>query len=166
MAKISLVRKLRICCATCLTRSYWNLYKIVHRVCCRSLCRTFLLRSYGCFNSSKFQWVACPDSGAGTRPKRHAVFKFPFLAVMLVPGQQRLTVFLCPPPTATSGVVAGTGMTQAGSPVVFYCFLDGGVFLGSLVCDLRCVAGLRMICRVSRNVLDSEMHLRCVAGGD
>ena len=30
---------------------------------------------------------------AGTRPKRHAVLKFPFLAVMLVPGQQRLTVF-------------------------------------------------------------------------
>ena len=45
------------------------------------------------FNSSKLQWVARPDSGAGARPKRHAVLKFPFLAVMLVPGQQRLTVF-------------------------------------------------------------------------
>ena len=30
---------------------------------------------------------------AGTGPKKHAVLKFPFLAVMLVPGQQRLTVF-------------------------------------------------------------------------
>ena len=37
--------------------------------------------------------VACPDSGAGTRPKRHTVLKFPFWAVMMVPGQQRLTVF-------------------------------------------------------------------------
>ena len=46
-----------------------------------------------CFNTSKFQWVARPDSGAGTRPKRHPVLKFPFWAVMLVPGQQRLTVF-------------------------------------------------------------------------
>ena len=63
------------------------------------------------FNTSKFQWVARPDSGAGTRPKRHAVLKFPFLAVMLVPGQQRLTVFfvffLRPPPTSSfKGVVA------------------------------------------------------------
>ena len=47
----------------------------------------------GCFNTSKFQWIACPDSRAGTRPKRHVVFKFPLLAVMLVPGQQRLTVY-------------------------------------------------------------------------
>ena len=49
-----------------------------------------------CFNTSKFQRVARPDSGAGTRPKRHPVFKFPFLAVMLVPGQERLTVFCVP----------------------------------------------------------------------
>ena len=81
-------------------------------------------RSYGCFNSSKFQWVACPDSGAGTRPKRHAVLKFPFLAVMLVPGQQRLTVFcvllfwvLRPHPVfhcvvAGTGIVLSTGQTE------------------------------------------------------
>ena len=43
--------------------------------------------------SGKFQWVAHPDSGTGTRPKRHSFLKFPFLVVMLVPGQQRLTVF-------------------------------------------------------------------------
>ena len=46
-----------------------------------------------CFNSSGFLWVARPDSGAGTGPKRHAIFKFPFWAVILVPCQQRLTVF-------------------------------------------------------------------------
>ena len=73
-----------------------------------------------CFNSSKFLWVARPDSWAGTRPKMHAVLKFPFLAVMLLPGQQRLTVFLCRPPTSSStGVVAGTGMAQFGAPEVF-----------------------------------------------
>ena len=44
-------------------------------------------------NQASFQWVAHPDSGTGTRPKRHSFLKFPFLAVMLVPGQQRLTVF-------------------------------------------------------------------------
>ena len=101
------------------------------------------------------------------------------------PGSAKTDSFLCPPPTATSGVVAGTGMTQAGSPevsapgMVPVSFLpepddvkiDEGTLLpgwcsvsGSLVCDLRCVAGLRMICRVSRNVLDSEMHLRRIAG--
>ena len=34
------------------------------------------------------------------------------------PGSAKTDNFLCPPPTATSGVVAGTGTTQAGSPVV------------------------------------------------
>ena len=35
------------------------------------------------------------------------------------PGSAKTdSFFLCPPPTATSGVVAGTGMTQAGSPEV------------------------------------------------
>ena len=69
-----------------------------------------------CFNSSKFQWVARPDSRAGTRPKRHAVLKFPFSAVMLVPGQQKTDSFLCPPPTSSlTGVVAGTGMAQSGA---------------------------------------------------
>ena len=68
-----------------------------------------------CFNSNGFLWVARPDSRAGTRPKRHAVLKFPFLAFLLVPAQQRLTVFLCLPPTATfRGVVAGTGIRQCG----------------------------------------------------
>ena len=76
-------------------------------------------RACSCFNTSKFQWVARPDSGTGTRPKKHAVFKFPFLAVMLVPGQQRLAVFWCSPPTSSlTGVVAGTGMVQSGAPVV------------------------------------------------
>ena len=34
------------------------------------------------------------------------------------PGSAKTDSFLCPPPTATSGVVAGTSTTQAGSPVV------------------------------------------------
>ena len=83
----------------------------VGAVCAERFC---CARSYGCFNSSKFQWVACPDSGAGTRPKRHAVLKFPFWAVMLVSGSAKTDSFLCPPPTSSlTGVVAGTGMAQS-----------------------------------------------------
>ena len=86
--------------------------------------------AYSCFNNSKFQWVVRPDCGAGTRPERHAVFKFPFWAVMLVPGQQRLTVFLCPPPTSSlTGVVAGTGMAQSGASFVCSSGTGTGSFL-------------------------------------
>ena len=62
--------------------------------------------------------------------------KFPFLAVMLVPGQQRLTVFLCspflgPPPTSSlSGVVAGTGIELGtGYPEIVDHEVDGA-FVG------------------------------------
>ena len=34
------------------------------------------------------------------------------------PGSAKTDSFLCPPPTATSGVKAGTGAMQAGAPVV------------------------------------------------
>ena len=71
--------------------------------------------AYGCFNTSKFQWLARPDSGAGTRPKRHAVFKFPFFGSHVGPGSAKTDIILCsflrPPPTSSfTGVVAGTGM--------------------------------------------------------
>ena len=74
--------------------------------------------------------------GAGIRPKRHAVLKFPFWAVMLVPGQQRLS-FLCPPPTATfTGVVAGTGIRQRGV------FSPGSSSLSSETVDGYATAGM------------------------
>ena len=41
----------------------------VAAVCAERFC---CARSYGCFNSSKFQWVACPDSGA----PRHVSLEF------------------------------------------------------------------------------------------
>ena len=93
-AKISLVRKLLTCCATCPMRSSWKFYKIVLRACCSSSRQTFLLRSLR-------QWLKIrqvPVGSAsrlrdGNQAKRHSFLKFPFLAVMLVPGQQRLTVF-------------------------------------------------------------------------
>ena len=87
--------------------------------------------------SGKFQWVAHPDSGTGTRPKRHSFLQFPFLAVMLFPGQQRTDSFLSssflgPPPTSSfSGVVAGSGIEQrTGYPEnvdheVGWCFCGG-----------------------------------------
>ena len=91
---LNLGRRLQPCCATCLKGSSWKLHKIVRRVCCRSSCRMLLLL----LRQQLFQFQQVPVGSAsrlrgGTRPKRHAVLKFPFWADMLVPGQQRLTVF-------------------------------------------------------------------------
>ena len=71
--------------------------------------------AYGCFNTSKFQWVARPDTGTGTRPKRHAIFKFSVFGSHVGPGSAKtdsfFVFFLRPPPTSSfTGVVAGTGM--------------------------------------------------------
>ena len=77
------------------------LTKRTSRVC--SIC------TISCTNSSSFLRVAHPDSWAGTRPKRQTVFNFPFWAVILVPCQQRLTVFQCLEPSYVFAVVvAGT----------------------------------------------------------
>ena len=75
--------------------------------------------AYGCFNTSKFQWVARPDSGAGTRPKRLAVLEFPFLAVMLVPGQQRLTVFCVLRPRPVLQVLWQVQVWRSLAPLLF-----------------------------------------------
>ena len=78
------------------------------RFCCARAC--------SCFNTCKF---ARPDSGAGTRSKKHAVFKVSVLGSHAGPGSAKTDSFLCPPPTSSlTGVVAGTGMAQSGVLVV------------------------------------------------
>ena len=51
------------------------------------------------------------------------------------------------------------------------CFLSSAVFVGSLVCNLRCVAGRRLVCssmalnsKVGSTFLESEDSLRFVVG--
>ena len=112
----SLGRKLRICCATCLTRSSWKLYKIVPRACCRSLRRTILLRLHLRF----FQYQQVPVGSAsrlrcGNQAKKACCFKVSVLGSHVGPGAAKSDSFLCsflrPPPTSSfTGVVAGTGM--------------------------------------------------------
>ena len=54
----------------------------------------------------------------GNQAKKACSFKVSVFGSHVGPGSAKTDSFLCPPPTATSGVVAGTGTTQAGSPVV------------------------------------------------
>ena len=54
----------------------------------------------------------------GNQAKKACSFKVTVFGSYVGPGSAKTDSFLCPPPTATSGVVAGTGTTQAGSPVV------------------------------------------------
>ena len=71
-----------------------------------------------------------PDSGAGTRPERHAVFKFPFWAIILVPSQQRLTVFCVLRPHPVQQVLRQVQVwQQRGAPVVFSPGIGAGSFL-------------------------------------
>ena len=96
--------------------------------------------------------------------------KFPFWAVMLVPGQQRLTVFLCPPPTSSfTGVVAGTGTAQSGASVV--CSSETGTrsflsqsetFLLPVSCALT--AGVDGGFDLEGEVSCKVVTLRCVSG--
>ena len=54
----------------------------------------------------------------GNQAKKACSFKVSISGSHAGPESAKTDSFLCPPPTATSGVVAGTGAMQAGAPVV------------------------------------------------
>ena len=65
--------------------------------------------------------VSIPASSSGwggNQAKKACSFKVSVFGSHVGPGSAKTDSFLCPPPTATSCVVAGAGTTQAGFPVV------------------------------------------------
>ena len=108
----SLGKRLLLCCATCLKRSSWKLYKILPRVSCRSSCRTFLLL----LRQQLFQYQQVPVGSAsrlrgGNQAKKACSFEVSVFGSHVGPGSAKTDSFLRPPPTSSfTGVVAGTGM--------------------------------------------------------
>ena len=175
-AKISLARTLLTCCATCLTRSYWRLYKIVQRVCCSSSCRTFLLRSL----QRLFQFRQVPVGSVsrlrgGNQAKKAQRFKVSILSSHAGPGSAKTDSFLCsflgsPPISSFSGVVAGTGIEQRTGYLRLWITRWMVLLLGALTrCDPKCgqrVGAVSPVAEMKGLMVPVSYALSADEGGD